>query len=618
MRIFSAIIALGYFLVPIAVHAQAVTQPFTFNIVFQELPTVHNGSVSWGDIDGDGDLDAYVGGERSESIISAVYINEGEGADGIKQFSLATSDLNKLAYSTSSFADIDGDGDLDLLISGSKTLDYPYASATSLYRNDGGAFVEISSSGLHDLHSSSASWGDLDSDGDLDLVMTGVTSSDDLRTVISLNSGDGTFSSDSDLLVGIGYGDSDLGDIDGDLDLDIVLSGASADGFITSVLRNDGGSFSTINSGFSGYAFSSVDLGDYDNDGDLDLVISGGQVSPLILDGGAEIWENSGGSFTRVETDFKGILAGDVTWGDYDNDGDLDLLTLGAEQAIGRRSARIFRNSGDGTLVNSSLLVGTIFGDADWGDFDGDGDLDLLTTGRTTMGPSITNLYENQRQIIPPIPAAPSSLISEVVENQVQLSWLSPGELIEANSSLTYNVRVGLTPGGSEIVTAMAHPETGQLLLAHPGNAAASQELVLDGLQNGTYYWTVQSVNHAFLSSSFASEGTFSINGAHSVDSEDDSFLPQQFAVYSNYPNPFSSRTTVRFDLPTSSNVEFRVYSLLGQEVTRIVRGTLSPGQHQVDWDGRSSTGSQLGSGIYFYELRADDRLETGTMTLVR
>ncbi len=614
----ATILVLFSALVPADAFAQPVSQPFTFNIVFQDLPVVHNGSVSWGDVDGDGDLDAFVSGERADAITSALYLNEGTASNGTRQFSMSSSDLNNVAYSFSSFADIDGDGDLDLLAGGSQTLDYPYVSSTNLYRNDGGSFVELNSTGLPNLHSGSASWGDLDADGDLDLLLTGVTSSDGLMSVIAMNDGNGSFTSDADAVIGIGYGDSDLGDIDGDLDLDIILSGASDNGFVTQALRNEGGTFTAINASFAGYAFSSVDLGDYDSDGDLDLVVSGGQVSPFILDGGAQVWENVGGSFTLVDTGLQGVLAGDVTWGDYDNDGDLDLLTLGAERAIGNRSARIFKNDGSGSFVNSALLVGTIFGDADWGDFDADGDLDLLTTGRTTLGPSITNLYENQRQVIPPLPSAPQSLISEVVDARVQLSWLAPGDLTDSNAALTYNVRVGRTPGGSEVVTAMAHSETGQLLMAHAGNAASSETLVLGGLEDGVYFWSVQSINNAFLASSFASEGTFSISGSHSVDTEDDGLLPQQFAVYNNYPNPFTNTTTVRFDMPESADVEFRVYSLLGQEVTRVTRGVLSPGQHQIDWDGRSSAGSQMGSGIYFYELRAGDRVKSGTMTLVR
>ncbi len=103
-----------------------------------------------------------------------------------------------------------------------------------------------------------------------------------------------------------------------------------------------------------------------------------------------------------------------------------------------------------------------------------------------------------------------------------------------------------------------------------------------------------------------------------SVDTEDGATLPQHFAVYNNYPNPFTTQTTIRYDLPEAASVHLKVYSLLGQEVHTTSLGTQPAGQHQVQWDGHSRSGALLGSGIYFYEIRAGGSSATGTMTLVR
>ena len=388
-------------------------------------------------------------------------------------------------------------------------------------------------------------------------------------------------------------------------------------GFLTQVLRNDGGSFSAIDGTYPPVAFSSVDLGDYDADGDLDLVVSGGQVSELIFEGSLQIWDNIGGSFTPSSHSMTGILAGDVTWGDYDHDGDLDLLVYGAEAAIGRRSASMYRNDADNGFVSASLLVGGVFADAEFGDFDGDGDLDLITTGSSSLGPSMTNIYENYRQVIPELPGAPSALIASVSDREATLSWDAPtgtdGMLLT-----TFNVRVGTQPGASDVVSAMADPLSGRRFTSGPGNASVGDAIMLSDLEDGTYFWSVQTVNNAFLASEFAVEGTFTVNGSLSVDVDDEETLPRRFAVYGNYPNPFTSQTTVRYDLPEAAAVQFRVYSLLGQEVHAATLGTQPAGEHQVQWDGRSNGGSQLGSGIYFYEIRAGGSSASGTMTLVR
>lgn len=602
---------------PMLAHSQAVTQPFTFNLVGQDLPVVRHGSISWGDVDGDGDLDAFVSGSANQDIVTGLYLNQGLGADGTKHFALTSSSLTSVTYSFSSFADVDGDGDLDLLVGGSTTSEWPYTSATRLYRNDGGVFSAISGSGLPDLHSGTIAWGDIDADGDLDLVLSGVASSDAFLTVVAKNKGDGTFETDEDMIPGIGYGDADMADVDGDLDLDLVISGASENGFVTLFMRNDAGSFSDTGANLPGYTFSSVDLGDFDGDGDPDLVISGGLVSELIFEGNLNIYRNEGGTFADTDFDFDGVLAGDVTWGDYDHDGDSDLLLIGAEAALGRRTARIIRNDGSAGFATATLLVGAIFSDAEWGDFDADGDLDLLTIGSTSYGPNVTNLYENQRQVIPALPSAPSSLISDVTASRIVLSWLPASTADVTNVHVTFNVRVGTAPGASDVVSAMADATTGRLLKNTTGNASADGFL-LEGLADGTYYWSVQTVNSAFLASSFAAEGSFSVSNSYSVASEDDTVVPREFAVYPNYPNPFSERTTFRFDLPEAANVQVRIFSILGQEVSVEAWGVLPAGQHQMDWDGTTRSGSQMGSGIYFYEVRAGQQAFTGTMTLVR
>ncbi len=612
----AALIAISLWLLPETVFAQPVTQPFTFSISGHNLPAIEHGSADWGDIDGDGDLDLLLAGSISGSIATQLMVNDGL-QEGTHRFRALQGPLQSVLYSSSSFADVDGDGDLDVLVSGSTTAAWPYAASTRLYRlSPQGTMTLIENSGLPDLHSASSAWADMDGDGDLDVVMTGVTSADELTTVVGYNDGNGTFETHTDLLPGIGYGDVALGDVDGDLDVDVVLSGASDDGFMTRVLRNDGETFSASGAAFPAVAFSSVDLGDYDGDGDLDLVVSGGSVSELIFEGHLEIWDNTGGAFTASSHALPGVLTGEVVWGDYDHDGDLDLLVYGAEAAIGRRSAYMYRNDGDEGFRAATLLVGGVFSDASFGDFDGDGDLDLITTGTSSLGPSFTNIYENKRQVIPALPAAPSLLVADVNEREVQLSWQAPATDTGAMLQTTYNVRIGTRPGASDVVSAMADATTGRRWTSGPGNAYVSKAFAINELGDGTYYWSVQAVNNAFLASEFAAEGSFAIQGGLSVDTEA-SVLPERFAVYSNYPNPFSTRTTVRYDLPEAAPVRLTIYSLLGQEVDRVELGVQPAGEHHVEWDGRSA-GAPLGSGIYFYEVRAAGHAATGTMTLVR
>jgi hypothetical protein len=78
-----------------------------------------------------------------------------------------------------------------------------------------------------------------------------------------------------------------------------------------------------------------------------------------------------------------------------------------------------------------------------------------------------------------------------------------------------------------------------------------------------------------------------------------------------NWPNPFSSRTTIQFSLPERTEVNLRVFDIAGREVRTLVDGPL-PGQwHDVVWDGRDDLGREVPGGIYFLRLGAEERVLT-------
>jgi len=89
--------------------------------------------------------------------------------------------------------------------------------------------------------------------------------------------------------------------------------------------------------------------------------------------------------------------------------------------------------------------------------------------------------------------------------------------------------------------------------------------------------------------------------------------LPSEFALLSNYPNPFNASTVIEYQLPVTSSVKLEVYNLLGNKVTTLVDGEQQAGYKSVTWDA-----SDVSSGIYFYKLSAGDYTETRRMMLVK
>ncbi len=595
--------------------AQPVTQPFTFDLVPHTLPQTRHGFLAWGDYDGDGDLDAAITGLTESGIVASVYRNDGKAGDETVVFTDIGAGLPPVLYGRLAWADYDNDGDLDLLLSGSRTEDPPYEPVTTLLRNEDGRFTDAGA-GLEALHSGAAAWGDYDNDGDLDLLLSGVNAPGERHTILYRNDGDGRFTDAGVDLRGGAFGDAGWGDYDNDGDLDLLLSGVSDEaGFGAAVYRHDGdGRFTDLGASLDDAAFGAAAWGDYDGDGDLDLLLSGGVLTLRFFDTTTRLYENRNGAFTDTEAGLPGLLAGTAAWGDYDDDGDLDLLLSGAEEPEGRRTARLLRNDGDGVFVTSAFLIGAMFGASDWGDYDGDGDLDLLTSGLSFSGPAVTNLYENRRQVIPPPPPAPQGLAADVTGGTVTLAWSAP----VATAGLTYNLRVGRTPGGGEIVAAAADPATGRLRLARAGNVFHNTAWTLRGLPNGTYHWSVQAIDPALRASPFAAEGVFTVTDATSVATDAPDDLPARVTLHTAFPNPFRETTTLRFELPRPERVRLSVYNVLGERVATLFDGPAGGGTHDAAWDGRDAAGRRAGAGIYFVELRAGAQVRTGAVLLLR
>jgi hypothetical protein len=94
--------------------------------------------------------------------------------------------------------------------------------------------------------------------------------------------------------------------------------------------------------------------------------------------------------------------------------------------------------------------------------------------------------------------------------------------------------------------------------------------------------------------------------------------LPSRFALEQNFPNPFNPSTEIRFRLEHSSTVELAVYNVLGQKIKTLASGSFPEGEHSVTWNGRDGLGSSLSSGVYFYRLRAENRVFTRRMVLIK
>ncbi len=358
---------------------------------------INNGDVTFADVDGDGDPDVLViGYGENFSDEAQLYKNDGTG-----QFSPADSGISGLGYSSMDFADVDNDGDLDLLIAGQSSA----SVSTRLYLNDGtGDFTLSNNSSFQSITFSNVGFADVDGDDDPDILISGINETLSAAvTALYINDGFGNFNLSSTSLPKVYQGDFDFADIDGDDDLDLLLTGTHPPTFMerSFLLTNNGnGSFTEVfGTPFIDVNISSVNFEDIDNDGDPDVLITGGTSFGFA----SALYKNDGaGVFTEVNNaGITNVLFSDAAFMDFDFDDDPDLVVVGRKGPIPDESAKVYSNDGDGnfTEVTGLNLTGATGGGVDVADVDGDGHADLFIAGIAPDENLYSKLYINDNMI---------------------------------------------------------------------------------------------------------------------------------------------------------------------------------------------------------------------------
>lgn len=364
------------------------------NGVFAAISTspfigLNYGAVEFADVDDDGDLDAFMNGQGASGYYSNLYLNDGNGGYTIDQ----ANTFPGLANAAADFADIDNDGDDDLMMSG-----YGSGQLTRLFTNDGtGLFTEVIGTPFPPVSSGAIQFNDVDGDGDQDVFMSGFTIFVGNVGQLWLNDGSGSFTlSTATSFEGANNGNIAFADIDGDSDEDLLYTGYGELGRVAHLYTNNGaGVFTLVASPFPGVQQGAIAFADIDNDQDMDLVIAGEVGSSVYA---AELYENDGtGTFTLVAgTPFEPTISSGLVFADIDNDLDQDLLTIGYSNTSSSM-AKMYANDGSGmfSLITGTPFAGASYGMAAFGDIDGDIDLDVIICGNDGITGLQSNVYRN-------------------------------------------------------------------------------------------------------------------------------------------------------------------------------------------------------------------------------
>lgn len=483
-------------------------------VAVPDLPQVDGSSVAWADFDNDNRLDFLMLGTtngNASGAIAQLWRNTGTTFTNV-----AIDELPGLYLGCVAWGDYDSDGRIDFLISGSRSANGGISPTTQVWRNTATGFSNVTSSVFSDLPNASqscAAWADFNLDGKLDLFFAGFSSTGKVAG-IWLNTGSHFTNATSSIapgLLGVDLGSVSVADFNNDGRPDLLLTGQLPNGQATIQLwQNNESGFENVTEALAPGLPPIVNGSTAWADFDND-----GRLD-LILNGESttprvtQLWRNTGTGF--VEFEVEGLAPsrlGHVQFGDVNNDGLLDFVVTG--DIVGMDTTAIWLNSGNG-FTNSGLSLPGAFsfanGSAALADFDNDGRLDLLLSG---MGPGsrTTTLLRNNLSIESnAAPSAPASPVATVEEGVTTLSW-SPATDSESETNLTYNIAIGTTSGADDIVSANADASGFRKIVAH-GNAGLNTSLKLR-LPPGSYFWKVQAIDGAYAGGAFSSEQTFEV-----------------------------------------------------------------------------------------------------------
>ncbi len=302
----------------------------------------------------------------------AVYGFRAKAGVGPGQFQQIGTSATGLSPASIAIGDVDNDGDIDIVVSDASAL-------TVLLNNGLGIYAAHPMSPFADGGGGAVTLGDMDNDGDIDAV---VANSMGGQLRVFLNNGSGDFSSQSfgsPFTLCLLYSIPRLADVDGDGDLDAVMANNQCAGI--SILLNSGAGTlgAPANYGTSGAIPNGIVLGDVDNDGDVDVVVTnnGSDNVTVMINNGLGIYTvHPMSPFGSVGTTPTSLDLGDI-----DGDGDLDLAII--NNTPGDVHIR-FNDGSGGFAAGTSYTMLSANNSSDmvhFADVDGDGDLDIISAG---------------------------------------------------------------------------------------------------------------------------------------------------------------------------------------------------------------------------------------------
>ncbi len=468
------------------------------------LPALTNAKAQWVDFNNDGQLDLFIAGVTGPgSLRTSVLINNGNNT-------FNTIALPALADISFDFGDYNKDGFIDIVVSGTNSI---LERQTTIFTNTNGTGFTAANFALAQLARGGILWRDLDGDTDLDLIVTGLNSSLTEQSLL-YEYKNSNYQVKISPLPALSNGLVKAIDVNSDGKFEILLTGLNASGSAVANVYSvdDSLQFELVNNSMDGSAFNDLAITDFNQDAFPDFVVAGFSGDELVT--ATNLYSNNGTSdFIKTNTSLINVSAASIRAGDLNTDGLSDILLTGHDDD-GFNYTKYYRNNGGYSFTDVANTLAVIYnGDAVMGDYDNDGDLDIFQIGNSDISLQ-GNLFlsDHSSTVVNNAPTAPTNLLSDTDFENVTLSWTASTDDHTPPPQLTYNLYISSDLSGSSLVAApLVNIANGFVRIPQDGNNGMATSKMIFNLPEGQYYWSVQAVDNSFRGSVFSSVQTFSI-----------------------------------------------------------------------------------------------------------
>ena len=559
------------------------------------------------DIDSDGDLDAFIGDWNGQ-----IHFLKNIGSADIPKWEFITDIFDSIDvgyHSSPEFVDIDNDGDLDLFVGNNESKVFFYRNngdsfSSSFVLEDSSYFVQSNGDGIPEFI-------DIDNDGDFDCFLSGWGEIEFYR-----NNGDKVLPlwfrepTPYENILAEGEIGLTFGDLNGDGLFDLVLgeallgmryylnSGLSSVASWTFITKH----FATIDIGYPSY----ITFADIDNDGDDDLLVGQHSYGIYLFENNSDALEHR---WTISETPWiedYNIPA----FIDLDNDSDLDMFLGKFDGNISRYKNTGTPNSAIWTLVeaNDPMLKTSGSSAPTFADIDNDGDSDLFIGDKDGK----INFFENIGNNINSNWGTPDTFYQSIKINGYRgipvfcdIDQDEDLDLFIGSYNSHYGTIFFYRNTGTKFSPIFVKETEKYADIIDPAHAIpAFTDIDFDGdldLFVGSAYGGLSFFKNMGIDTS-----------STSVEIEKQHSKQNIFSLEQNYPNPFNPSTTIKYSINVESYISLSIFDVLGREVATLVNKKQNPGNYKVGLNSED-----LSSGVYFYQLRSKEFVQTRKMLLL-